>query len=267
MSSAAVWLRKLFESEGLYIAAGDIAGSVIENRLGNNPSVGTSFVPVTVGGIWRTPQSADATALRVKAGGDVDDAATGSGAREVTFVGLDETGALVTEAIATNGVSESNSTSITFMRLISVYVSAAGTYATLSAGGGSHAGTIVIENSAGDEEWATINLNGYPAGQTKIVDYCVPLGKTAYVYGITITTESNKPIDCMMWERNNVMQTSAPFSAIRQRQRFGGIEGVVSQPFQLPMKFDALTDFGFCAKVAAGSADVTVSTQILLINN
>ena len=68
-------------------AKGNITGSTIVNKFGRNASVGTTYVPVTVGGVYNTPQPAAATTLRIKAGGDANDAAAGTGAREVTVVG------------------------------------------------------------------------------------------------------------------------------------------------------------------------------------
>ena len=47
----------------------------IENKFGDNTAVGTSYVPITGNGIYRTPQVSGATTLRVKAGGDANDTA------------------------------------------------------------------------------------------------------------------------------------------------------------------------------------------------
>jgi hypothetical protein len=59
----------------------------IEHGFGLAHSVGTSYEPVTSAGAfnWLTA----ASAVRVKAGGDTNDTAAGTGARTVLVTGLD----------------------------------------------------------------------------------------------------------------------------------------------------------------------------------
>lgn len=108
--------------------------------------------------------------MRIKAGGNAADTAAGAGAREVTLIGLDASGNVVTEAIATNGISASSATTNSFIRLYRAYVSASGTYATAAAG--SHTAAIVIENSAGGTDWLTIDATSFPLAQSEVsVDF------------------------------------------------------------------------------------------------
>lgn len=86
------------------LAEGAKHGYSIVHKFGRNESVGTSFVPIAGGGIYRTPQTGSATTLRVKAG-NANDASDGTGARAVTIEGIDSTGALASEVLATNGTS------------------------------------------------------------------------------------------------------------------------------------------------------------------
>jgi len=126
------------------VVAGNVAKHSVVQIFGRNDSGGTSFVPIALGGVYQMPQVAGATTLRIKAGGNANDTAAGTGAREVTVVVLDETGAQITETIATAGASASAATTVTAMRLLEAFVSKSGTYATGSVG--SHADDIVIEN-------------------------------------------------------------------------------------------------------------------------
>ena len=147
-------------------------------------TVGTTYVPIAFGNVYQQLQVAAATTLRVKAGNG-NDTAAGSGAREITLDGLDETGARVTPALATAGASASDATTETFIRLYRYYVSASGTY---SAGiTGSHDSNIVIENGAGGTDWATIDSTDIPRGQSEIACYTVPLGKTATISHVHVT--------------------------------------------------------------------------------
>ncbi len=74
------------------ISRGLVDGQSVVHKFGRGV-VGTSFVPIAFGNIYRTPQPANATALRVKAG-DANDTAAGTGAREVMVQGLSATGGI-----------------------------------------------------------------------------------------------------------------------------------------------------------------------------
>jgi hypothetical protein len=248
--------------DGAQITAGLAPGWTSVHKFGRHLGVGTSFVPVSIGGIYRTPQVAGATALRVKAG-NANDTAAGTGAREITLIGLDETGAEVTEALATAGGSASSNSSATFIRLYRAYVSASGTYATASAG--SHSADIVIENAAGSEDWLTISSTDFPRSQSEVASYSVPLGFTAYVTNIIVSVESTKPADFLMFQRQNILETAAPYSAMRVVLEMGGVDGEeIITPNLSYGPFPALTDIGFMCKAGASTPEVDVDFEILL---
>lgn len=247
------------------VSKGNVTGHSIVHKFGRNTAVGTTFVPITETGLYQTPQTGSATTLRIKAGGNANDTAAGSGAREVTLVGLDETGAEVTEAVATAGASASSATTTTFMRLYRAYVSASGTYATASAG--SHSADIDIENGAGGTDWATISATAFPNGQTNIACYSVPLGKTAYVKSIEIFVDATKVPDILFFKRENILETAAPYTAMRLQLVSPGTEGAVPIRLNSPLgPFPALTDIGFMAAVSSGTADVAIDFEIYLVD-
>jgi len=252
-------------SEGLRISMGLVPDVSSVNKFGNNDAVGTSFVPVAQGGIYRTPQVSGATALRIKAGGNAGDDAAGAGAREITLIGLDETGAEVSETLATAGASASLPTATTFIRLYRALVSASGTYATQSAG--SHVADIVIEDAAGSEDWATISLNSFPAGQTEVGAYTVPLGYSAHLSKIAIDVEANKLVTAKFFQRQNILDTEAPYSAMRLVQNYTGLAGSIVEEFDVPIAFPALTDIGFLAKVDSQTAAVAVAFDFKLVKD
>lgn len=245
------------------VAAGNVAKHSIIHKFGRNEATGTSFVPVSYGAVYNTPQAASATTLRIKSGGNANDTSAGSGAREVTIEGLNETGALVTEALATAGASASSATSATFMRLIDARVTASGIYATSSAG--SHAASIVIENGAGGTDWATIDATDFALGHTLIGVYSVPLGNTAYLLEIDIIVDSAKTADLVLFERANILESSAPFSVMLISEEFNGVKGEFSEIFPSPIRYPALTDFGFMAKAAAGTPQISADLEFILV--
>lgn len=249
----------------LSISSGDVPGYSVVHKFGRNDDVGTSFVPVAMGAAFPTPQAASATTLRIKAGGDAADTAAGVGAQSVLLQGLDETGAEITEELATAGASASATTAATFMRLYRAYVTASGIYA--GAGTQSHVGDIVIENGAGGTDWLTIDATSMSMGQSEVALYSIPLGKTGYVKSIHISVASNKTADVLMFKRESILDSAAPYQARRLQIQFGAVAGEATLKPSTPMgPFPALTDIGFMAKAAA-SAEVDVDFEIILIDD
>jgi len=254
----ASWLTKVADEQ-----YGDNADIV--HKFGRNTAVGTSFVPVAFGGIYPTPQVGSATQLRIKAGGDANDDAAGTGAREVTLIGLDANGNEITEAIATNGISASSATTNSFIRLYRAYVSASGTYATASAG--SHAASITIENSAGGTDWATIDATDFPLGQTEIAVYSVPTGKKCFLMSAFVFADSTKTTNVVCFQREDILQTAAPYTAMREVFEItsggGGSEYI---PRGIVGPFDGPCDIGFLAKVNTGTAEVDIDFELLVVD-
>lgn len=258
-----MWTDPRAASFGLEVARGNVGGMSTVHKFGANPAIGTSYVPVSIGGIYRTPTPSNATTLRIKAGGNANDTAAGTGARAVTLQGLDETGAFAEETLATAGASASSATTTTFMRLFRFLVSDSGTYATATAG--SHSGNIVIENGAGGTDWGTISATGFPRGQSEIGAYSVPSGYTAYVTGIDLAVESGKPVDVIFFIRNNILDETAGYPAMRTQQRFTGIQDRAVKIFTYPMKYTGPCDIGFIGKVTTGSAVINGQFDLVLV--
>ena len=246
------------------VALGNIPGTAVVHKFGRHLAVGTSFVPVSVGGTYPTPQVAGATTLRIKAG-NVNDDSAGTGARTVLIQGLDETGVEVTETLTTAGTSASTASSATFLRLYRAYVLSSGTYANATAG--SHAADIVIENGAGGTNWLTIDSTDFPRGQSECAVYSVPLGKTAYLKNIHISVDSNKTADAVLFHRANILETAAPYSAMRVKYQAGGVKGNQELHTGVAMgPYPALSDLGFMSKAAATSS-VDVDFELLLVDD
>jgi hypothetical protein len=236
-------------------------------KFGRNPSVGTSFEVISFDGVYRTPQAAAATTLRIKAGNASDDAA-GSGARKVIIEGLDENFEKVTEEITTAGTSASTATTATFTRLYRAYVSESGTYATASAG--SHAANIVIENSAGTEDWLTIDATDFPKSQSEIAAYSIEAGKTGYVKMRNLSVDSGKTIDLIFFSRTNIDESAAPYTAMRAQSVITGVSGGSVEVFgdvEIPFgPYVGPTDIGFMGKTGAGTASIAIEFEIFIIN-
>jgi len=244
----------------LDLARGVSPKHTVIHKFGRNKAVSTTYTPVSIGGVYQTPQTA--TTLRVKAG-NVNDTANGTGARSIYIEGLNATGQLVSEVLDTNGASSGTASVNSYIRLFRAYVATSGTYATSAAG--SHAADIVIENSAGGTNWATIEVGNFPKGQSEIGAYTVPLGYNAYINNMSFNVESTKSANILLFQRRGILDNSAPYDAIRLIFTVTGVGGNQTVADTVPLgPFPELTDLGFLAMVATGNAIVSVNFEILL---
>lgn len=237
---------------------------------GHNENLGTTMAPIATGGVWRTPQVAAATPLRVKAGGDAADNPLGAGARQLELVGMDITGKIIREKLLTNGASASSPTTQSFLRLLEVIVHASGTYA--SVGAGSHVGVITIEDAAGTEDWAEIELHGgtFPAGRTEICAYTIPLGYKGLLLSFQLDNSAVKAIDAALFMRPNILQTEPPYSGMRNLETFAGVAAGTSIEFKsaghnMAITLPPLSDIGFMAKVATAGGEVAARMLLQIV--
>lgn len=248
----------------LDIARGLASGCRSFNKFGRNTAIGSIYTPVTRSGYYRTPQANAAVNLRIKAGGNANDTANGSGAREVTLVGINANGDQVIEAIQTAGTSASSPSVNTFIRLFDAYVSKSGTYATQTAG--SHAGTITIENAANAEDWASIADGNLGRGKTEMAVYTTPHDRSVALLNVTISSDADKKANIVLYKRENILQTSPPYSALTMVTEYPQSSGLIDVVFDPPLYFGPLTDFGFLANVSASTVDVSVNMDIVEFN-
>lgn len=246
---------------GLDIARGLAPGCAGSFVFGRNTAIGSAYTPVTRSGFYRTPQSTGAVALRLKAGGNANDTANGTGAREVTLVGLDAMGEVITESLATAGASASAATSKTFMRLTSAYVSKSGTYASQTAG--SQVAAITVENSIGTENWAFIADGTLGKGQAEIASYTTPRNKSAAIFNMTISSDADKKANIVMFRRENILEAAPPYSPMTMVVEFPQSSGLIDVAFDPPLYFPPLCDFGFVASVSASTVDVSIGMDMV----
>lgn len=244
------------------VGKGLIPGHSILHKFGYG-SVGTSLTPVTSSLTYQTPTSA--AALEILSS-DANDTAAGTGARTVYVEGLDASGDILTETVTMNGtaaVALANS----FLRVFTMYVATSGTYASVSAP--SNVGTITLRGSGGGSTWAVINVDGaFGLGRSLISPYTVPNGYTAHVLSYNAVVEATKTVDLFVFKREGILTTSAPYTTMQLLDRYKATGGSISiEPINVVYVLPQLTDFGYLAKVATGSAGVTVNSNILLIQN
>jgi hypothetical protein len=239
---------------------GRIAYESTVHKFGTNAAISTTYEDIwTNGGVYPWPTAAET--VRVKTGGNVNDIdSTGSGARKIVVVGLNENWEQVSEEIALNGSSVSSATTITFIRIFSAYVTDCGTYT------GSNTGIILIENTSSTNVICSIDAT---IGRSQQTMYTVPAGKTAYIVRLEVQAEITNTAEVRLFRRENADTIAAPFNArnlIHRVLDFSGSETIVLKSYEmLPEKTDVWAD----AKKATGGGDTEVEVEfdIWLVDN
>ena len=245
---------------GMLIARGLMGGCSAYHVYGRHVDIGATFTPVTRSGYYRTPQASAPVHLRIKSGGNANDTAAGSGGRAITFIGINATGDLITETVATAGASASAATTQHFIRLREAFVSASGTYATQTTG--SHASTINIEDTAGNL-WATIADGSLGRGNMEQAVFTTPKDRAALVTNVFLSSDANKKANIVFYKREGILKTAAPYDAMQLINEFPQSAGLFDLEFNPPLYFPPLTDFGFMASVSASTVDVSIGIDII----
>jgi hypothetical protein len=227
-------------------------------KFGSNLAVtNASFAAVTAeGGVYPFPTTAQT--LRVKAGGNANDTAAGSGARTVTIYGLDGNLAQINETVTLAGALASAATTATFFRVYRAFVTTCGTY------GGNNTGNIDIENTTSSQVLARIAAG---LGQTQMAVYTIPAGYTGYMRQMWANISDGNTADVRAWYRLSSTTVAAPYSSARL---FGNITDAAGDHTYRPQflsPFAAGTDIWFDAKriTGAGNAQINVMFDIILV--
>lgn len=245
----------------LDIGQGHVPGFEIVQKFGYS-SVGTSLQPITNSGNYPTPTSPTTLEL---VSSDSNDSSSGTGAQQVTVVGLGSDWTEVSQTVEMNGTS-AVTVGTDFYRVYRWWVSRSGTYADSS--NGSHAGTLTLREQGGGSTWFTITTSLFPLGQSVIGAYTIPKGKTGHVVGGNVFADTSKSVDAILFRRDNADDVSTPYLGVmRAAKVFVGLSG--SQPLNLPTPlgpFVGPCDIGFMAEVSSGTADVSVDFDIVLVD-
>ena len=243
------------------ISRGRIRGASIVHKFGHNEGIGTTYVPISDDGIYQTPTSLTSLEL---VSSDANDSSAGTGARTVIVEGIGENWEEVSETVTLNGITAVALTT-DFLRVYRMYVETSGTYATQSAG--SHVGILTLRVAGAGAEWASIQVSGFPLGQTEIGAYTVPAGKVAFIRSVHIHVDSAKAVDITAFRRDGADAVVAPFSPMRTWGQYHGVAGATDLKFEAPVgPFPACSDIGFMGKVASGTGSALVDFEILLFN-
>lgn len=241
------------------VQKGNVPGHTIIHKFGRNDAVANGTWEFISELSTSLPGLSAVTTVRIKAGGDANDTAAGSGAREVTVVGIDNNLNEVSETIATAGASASSVTTATFWRVYRMYVSAAGTYATPY-----NDAAIVLENGSGGTDLIQIAAE---EGQSEFASITIPTGKTGYMLSAHLQVDASKAADFRMFQRRNFNDVTAPVESRRLVTHFDGVVGTDAWTPRSPIVFPALTDIWWEAEGSGAQTEVSVDFEILIVDD
>lgn len=238
-------------------ARGDKAGLKVIHMFGHNDSIGTTITPVAQGGVYQTPTTAVSLEF---VSSSANDTAAGTGAQEMTIIGLDANWNEQEVTVATNGTTAA-AISGTWLRVYKAYVSASGTYATSAAG--SHAGNLTIRVAGAGATYAYMTVSPFPEGQSNIGAYTVPIGKTAFIKHIYVHVDTNKEVDVYAFQRPEANDVTTPYSPMKVWGQWHGIASNTHLHPHTPYgPFVGPCDLGFMAVVDASTGDTAVDVEI-----
>jgi hypothetical protein len=225
------------------------------SKFGRNPSVGNTEELVWDDGGSYTGFLTSASSVRVRAGGNANDTASGTGARKIRVYGLDSNFDLAEEDIDLNGSLASSATTISFIRVFRLRVCDVGTY------GGTNEGNILVETTGG------VLLCSISAGisSSRIALYSVPRNCEAYLISVDIHVEGNFSASLTLWKHENIDVVTAPFSPKIFVLGFDESVGYNSPNTVEFLKFTEKTDIYFTAEKDGVGSDSAVDARFSLI--
>ena len=146
--------------------------------------------------------------------------------------------------------------------------------------GGSHQGDITCRAASGGAKTGDIlsvlkGVEGavdtsvqYGSGEAGNGYYSVPLGKVLYVTGgnVFINTTGVKTADVALYEREGILNLSAPFDPRRVLWSANEVQGSVQVQVESYIKVKELTDLWFRARASNANTKIAASLSFYLLD-
>lgn len=226
---------------------------------GANAVVGTSFEIIGAESTTYTfPQAAET--IRIKAGGDANDTAAGTGCRNILVAGLDASWAEQTDTIVTAGASASSATTNTYIRINDITCVTTGTYHS------SNTDIITVENTSTN---SVMSIMPADEGRQDQAIYSVPAGKTAYIREIEIEVSDSNTATVQGYLVVGADDVTAPFNSHTIFKHLLDFKGVESETLSVPIMVPEKSDIYFIGKkiTGGGSAQISVEFEIILVDD
>lgn len=239
-------MSNLLQDRMLQAKLGNSPGEWLEHKFGLNLDIDTATEDVhTLGGAIHWPTTGKT--IRVKAGGDANDDAAGSGIQSVLAIGIESgTGALISESMATNGVLASAATTKVFWRVFRL-VGLGGTYHGVAAD------NVIVETSDGADDLIEIPVG---KGQSQSSAFTVPANHTAFLTCFHLSADNNKTSTPTMWHVPDGDIVAAPFPQAKALYELVGLsETFEAQTLSMHI-FGEYSDIWWAAPTTANNTAV-----------
>lgn len=241
--------------EAINIRAGNVTGFSAIRKFGTNFAIGTTAEDVWDGGgtyDWQT--AAGQLEVVSSSGNDVN--TSGTGAWQLYIEGLDASYNVVSETINLNGASAVASSN-TYLRIYRAYVSTAGSLAT-------NAGNLTIRDIGGG---TTRGLVIAGSGQTQMLIYTVPAGKTAYVFGSVFSSWDTSNQSAKVWHRLLYRPLGGVWRSQGRIYTVTDGSSTFQRNYNVPLVFGAQADIRIEARSSQSSTEVSAELDMVLVDN
>jgi len=196
--------------------------------------------------------------LIVAAGGNANDATAGTGCREITFCGLNDSWAEVCEAEATAGASASTKTTAKFFRLHYAYCSSSGT---------AHAANTAAISITTEGAVAIASIEA-GLGRTRQALYTVPDGWTAYLRAVRVSVDAGtSEADLRVLSAGDQSDVTAPVASPQIVDQLVDVSGSVERVYEVLPELTEKSDVWVEASGAGGASEVAVLLELLLVQD
>ena len=239
---------------------GHIKGTELVRKFGEG-LVGTSLVPVTHSGFYRTPTTP--VALEVVSDAAADDGGGGVGAHSVEIRGLDSNWDDVSATYDLNGTTPVAVGS--WLRVFRWKLVTSGIYAGQA--NPSHSGVLTLQVSGAGDVWSAIDPTAF-GGQSKIGCVSIPRNKRALLMGFHATIASSKLASIHVLKRANANDITTPFAPMASILEFVGVSDRVdlSGRSGISDPIDGPADILTVGSVSQTTGNISVNFEILVMD-
>jgi hypothetical protein len=250
-------LNSFGNASNIPISAGLVEGYSSIHKFGRNPNIGNAPETVWMHGGTYQYLAVDSPSTLYAYSADAQDSASGTGARTITILGLDNNFNLIEETVTVGGAA----TTLEFLRVYRAFVATAGSLTT-------NKGNVLISTASGGggTVLADIGLIGtgttYGLGQTQLALYTIPAGKTGYLttWNVGCAPMNNKATVIL---KSRELDGDAPF---RTKDIVDLVGGYHTQNYSIPLRFPEKTDIEVVA-AADTSTIISSSFDVILVDN
>lgn len=240
----------------LSIARQRIAKTSSIHKFGRNPNIGNTPETVWMYGGKYAYLAVGAASTLYAYSADSEDSASGTGARTVTILGLDNNFNEIEETVTVGGAA----TTLEFLRVYRAFVATAGSLNT-------NKGDVLISTGSGGTgtvlaDIGTVGVGStFGLGQTQLALYTIPAGKTGYLttWNVGLAPANNKATVLL---KSRELNGDGPF---RTQDIIDLVGGYYHQNYTSPLRFPEKTDIEVLASGDTSSI-VSSSFDIILID-